>query len=388
MDEEFRRGEETASARPPKPKKPRLIWRLLTVILTLALVLGAILIFLYRDRFSAESIRAFFGRTVSGQESAALFSYENGSNQTFALVGDGLAVASASGIQLLDSSGATVVKEITGMDAPAVAGGKSTALFYDVGGSVCKLASLSGTCVDVDAGRSILSASMGENGSFAVISEESGSKGLVQVFDSAGELLYQWYSGSGYPLRAQVSPDGKSLAVLCVSDEGSVIHFFRLSSENELTSVRYDGELLYDLQYLSGSRLAAIGEDGVRFFAGDGSTLGRYDFDGVYLSAYDLGGSGFATVYLTAYRAGTSGTLLTLDSEGKELGSEEVEGNLISLSVNGKQILLATSGSLAVYNQNVQLQRQQELLVTAKKALLRSRDLLLLSSYSAEPFRF
>ena len=80
MYEDIRSGEALDAPRPQKPKKPRLVWRLLTVILTLALVLGSILFFLYRDRFSAESIRAFFGRTVSGQESGALFSYENGSN--------------------------------------------------------------------------------------------------------------------------------------------------------------------------------------------------------------------------------------------------------------------------------------------------------------------
>lgn len=266
---------------------------------------------------------------------------------------------------------------------------ETLALFFDIGGDTCKLARFDGSCQNIETGTCIISASVNDSGAFAVISEESGSKGLVRVFDNSGELLYQWYSGTGYPLRAQVSPDNKHLAVLCLTEDGSVLHFFKLSSEDEQATLSYPGQLLYDLHYMSPSRLAVLGCEGMYFAANDGSEVGFYDFGGRYLSAYDFGGSGFAAVYLSEYRAGTGGTLLTLDSEGAVLGNTTLDGDLISLSAQGRQVLYAAADRLELYSQSLQLIESSYELITAKHALLRPKgDVLLLSSYAADPFDF
>ena len=384
MDEE-KRGESTRK----KNTRARLFGRVITVLVTLALVVMAILVVIYRDRLSSEGLRSLLGRTVDTQEDTAPFTYENGADQSFALAGNGLAVASGSGIQLLNEKGETVAKAITSMDTPAVSASESLALFYDIGGSTVKALGFDGSCTDVDAGKSVITASVNDAGYFAVISEESGSKGLVQVFDPSCQLLYQWYSGTGYPLSAQVGPDNKSLAVLCLTSEGSVIHFFKLSSEDEQASVSVPGVLLFELCYVSGGRVAAIGSETLVFADSGGALAGQYDFAGRYLSAYDFGGSGFVALCLSEYRAGAGGTLLTIDTEGSVLGQSAVEGDLLSLSASGRQLLFTTSGGLTLYSQSMQLLESEETLVTAKKALLRPKgDVLLLSSYSAEPFDF
>ena len=363
--------------------------RVITALVTVSLVAMALLVVFYRDQLSSQGLRELLGQDTVLDGAIAAFSYENGASQTFAPVGDGFAVASASGIQLLDSRGNTVVKEICSMDTPAVAACETAALFFDIGGDTCKLARFDGSCQTIEVGNCIISACVNDSGYFAVISEESGSKGLVRVFDSDGALLYQWYSGTGYPLRAQVSPDNKNMAVLCLTEDGSVLHFFKLSSEDEQASLSYPGQLLFDLHYMSTGRLAVLGGEGLYFAAGDGSQVGFYDFGGRYLSAYDFGGSGFATVYLSEYRAGAGGTLLTLDSGGTVLGSVPLEGDLISLSARGRQVLYAAADRLELYSQSLQLIESSYELITAKHALLRPKgDVLLLSSYAADPFDF
>lgn len=317
------------------------------------------------------------------------FAYENGSDQTFAAAGNGLAVASASGVQLLNEKGDTVFREICSMDSPAVAASETRAVFYDVGGTTCIAADFSGESIHPETGGGIMSVSVSDSGYFTIISEETGSKGLVQVFSDEGRLLYKWYSGSGYPLKACLSPDDSRLAVLCVDGEGSRIHIFRLNSENELAAVEYDGLLLFDLRFSGQSSLCAIGGSGMCFFSISGEKSGDYDFGGRYLAGYDFGSDAFAAVYLSDYRAGTGGTLVTLSYGGEQLGSCEISGDLISLSACGKQLLTAASDGLALYSQSLERLAREETLITAKQAILRQKgDVLLLSLYSAERFEF
>lgn len=372
-----------------KPKKLHILRSTLAMLTTIALVAAGLLAFIYRDYLSEEGLRSIFSRGEAAAVSdAEPFTYENGSNQTFALAGDGLAVASGSGIQLLGSNGAVVFSQVTSMESPAVSASRSLAVFYDVGGDVCIAAGPDGSGREVDAGRGIVSASVNASGYFTVISEESGSRGLVHVYDSQCRELYRWYAGTGWPIKAVVSPDNRQLAVLCVTDEGSAIALFRLDSEEEQARALYPGELLFDLYFMGGERICAIGENAVCFVGTDGAEAGRYDFAGQYLTAYDFGSTGFAAIYISPYRTG-GGTLVTLDGDGNVLGSIEPEGEISVLSASDRRLLAVTAGGLSLYSQELELQKSEETLITAKTALLRPRgDVLLLSSYFAQVYNF
>lgn len=374
---------------PPKKKRKRARSRVLAFVIPALLCAAAVMCFLYRDSLSADGLRRLFGRTVE-QETDTMrdWNYENGSNQVFAQVGNGLAAASSSTMQLIDENGVTVFHQICSMVSPAVSANDSAALFFDVGGTACRLASLDGTDRELEAGGAIISASLSRSGYCAVITEEAGVKGVVRVYDTAGNLIYEWYSGTGYAVRALVSPDAKRLAVLCLTGEGSFIHIFRLTSEEELALVSAPGEVYYDMDFTDTAGLCAVGSDGLLFFTLDGTALLSYDFGGRFLNAYDFGG-GFVAVHLCDYRTGTAGELISLSPDGKVLGSQRTEREIKCLSACGKRLLASGPDGLELYSQQLVLQAQREMLVTAKAALLRPKgDVLLLSSYAAERASF
>ena len=385
MDDELDGQEEQEVKR---PEKLHIIRSTLAMLTTIALVAAGLLAFIYRDYLSEEGLRSIFSRDESGPSGGEPFTYENGSNQTFALAGDGLAVASGSGIQLLDENGREVFSRVTSMENPAVSASRSLALFFDVGGEMCVAADFDGGGRTIDAGKSIISGSVNASGYFTVISEESGSRGLVHVYDNDCRELYRWYAGTGWPVKALVSPDNRRLAVLCVTDEGSAIVLFRLDSETEQARILYPGRLLFDMYFMSGERLCAIGEQGVYFAGTDGTQSAEYGFDGQYLIAYDFGSTNFAALYISPYRTG-GGTILTLDGDGNVLGSIEPEGGLSAMSAAGRQLMTVTAGGIRVYSQNLELRESEEELITAKAALLRPKgDVLLLSSYFAQIHNF
>lgn len=333
------------------------------------------------------------GIVIAGQSSQSEerepFSYETGSMQTFARAGEGIAVASTSSAQLINSVGTTVCKQICSFSAPAVSASSSSALFFDVGGTGCILMRFDGTSADIVPAGEIISAAINGSGYYAIITEQAGYKGLVSVYDSEGTLLYEWYSGEGYAIKACVSPDNKHLAVLCAEETGSAVHIFALTSAAEKAKARYEGKLLFDMEFMNASTICALGENGIYFADVDGAKTTAQEFENWYLCDYCLHSGEQAVLYLSRYRTGTEGTLFTVDSSGKVLGKLAIDREVLSVSSNGRSVLVMTSSSLEKYSSSLALQASYEHLMTAKRAFLR-RDgsVLLMSSYYADVYIF
>lgn len=350
-------------------------------IVTVALIAGALLVYLYRDELSS-----------IGQQTAAIdaeaFTYENGSEQTFALVGDGLIMSSTSGFQLMSGDGTALAKEIRAMSSPAVDACSDAALVFDIGGEGCYHVGTDGTVTELEAGGSVITAAMGESGSFAVVTQESGYKGLITVYSSECQELFRWYSGVGYPLKVQLSPNGKRLAVLCAEEDGSTLHFFSLTESEEQGYVSFENELLVDMRYMSASRICLISTSCAYFTDEEGAVQGVYDFDDRYLCGYTLEGDGFAALYLSPYSTGNDGSIVTLDTDGVLLGSAEV-GSLTQIAANGSRVLAAGGDYMTLYSDTLETLASHSGLVTAKSALLRSDGAVLLCyAYSADVYTF
>ena len=372
-----------------KKRRSRTLSRILAGVLTLLLIALAVLVFLFRDALSGENLRRFFGEETADKETREAFTYETGAEQMFTAAGDGLAVASSSSIQLLNAAGEIVFKQVVSYDSPAAFGSGKGTLFCDLGGTHAVYVTPEGEGQALSSGSTVLTASVNDDGWFCLVTAEAGYKALVSVYNSACEKQYEWWSGSGYVLRAVLSPDDRMLAVLCAERDCTRLHVFALNSETERGSAVIENALYYDLDWLNADTLCAVGETGLCFFDANGVQKGAYVLEEQYLLDYALSRSGFAAVYVSAYRSGAGGTLLTLASDGRTLGSTTLDRDVISLSVDGRQLLVMTAGSLALYNQELVRQYANETLMTAKRAILRpAGDILLLHAYSAERFKF
>lgn len=374
--------------KPKKPRRSKALRRILAAILTLLLIVLAVLVFVFRDALTAENLRHTFGKASAVAPVREAFTYETGAEQVFAPAGNGLAVASSSSVQLLDEKGQTVFKQVVSFEKPAVLASGERALFCDLSGTGCIVANMDGDSRVLTGERELLTADMNAAGSFALVTAEPGYKGLVSVYNSNCEKQFEWWSGSGYILHAAVSPDSRSLAVLSVEKEGTVIRFFALNSETEQACASFPDRLLYDLRYMDDGSLCAVGETGLCFLGADGRIKGEYPLDGQYLLDYTVG-TDLVAVFYSSYRSGAGGTLATLDRSGALLGTAALERDVVSLSANGKQLLVMTGGGLTLYNDALVRQYANETLMTARQAILRpDGDILLLSAYSAERFRF
>lgn len=373
-----------------KNKKGSARWKAAAAaVITLLLIAAAVLVFVYRDYLSASGLRELFGKDGGTEQTGEAFSYESGSVQSFATGGNFLAVASSTGLQLLDGDGKTAARQVFSMTNPACAASEVLFAFYDVGSTVLRVCDRDGTIHNMDTEGSIISLSMNGSGYMAVITEETGYKGLVTVYDASLTPVYEWYSGTGYALFAEVSPDNKSLAVSCAASDGGTVHLFSLASETEKAAVTSESELFLQMHWFTGDRLCVLSEQRALFLTADGREKASVDFEGMYLTDYCFESTDFITLYLGKYRTGTSGVLVNLDSGGEELGRAEVQGDLLSLSISGDRLGVLYSDRAVLYSRAMAESGTYEDTLGVKRMLLRKKgDALLLSSFFAERYSF
>ena len=335
--------------------------------LIVAVCVLAVLLFLYlllRDRP---------GSANDYLDDSAPYTFDSSANRTFRTVDSRLAVVSSSGLQLLDDSGKTVLHEIFTLAQPGISVGGERVCAYDIGGTTLCVADFKGNKTDITPSGEIISADLSESGYLAVCTEAAGYKGAVTVYDASGKAVYVWYSGTGYLVRAAVSPDGKYLAVLCLQDTGSAVHTFTLTSADE-----------------RGGKICCVSQSRLAFFDDSAKLADEYSFGDLYLYDYAAEGDGFVTLALSRYRSGSAAQLVTVNSGGNVLGECTPTGSVTSLSVNGKQVLVQYSDRLTLYNQQLDEIKsvEQNLLGVRRSVLLRRGAALLVSGSSAAVLAF
>lgn len=326
------------------------------------------------------------GSAASGTETAEPYALDGSAEQVFRAADGRLAVASSSGLQIFDEDGATVLHEIFSLAEPGLTVGGGYAAAYDIGGTELRVARMDdGELQTVEPAGTIVSAALSESGALAVVTDAAGYKGMVTVYDTERNAVYEWYSGTSYVLNAALSPSGDRLAVLCMAEGGSSVHLFALNSETERGVFSAEGELLADLFWVD-SRVCALSSSRLVFLSDSAEQAGEYVYDGMYLYDYAREGDGFVTLVLSQYRSGSAEKVVTVSDNGSVLGETAAADGAESVSACGKQVLLFGGGTLTLYNQQLeQLEQTQEELAGVRRALLLRRgQALLISDYSAQ----
>ena len=368
--------------KPEKKSNPLL--RLLAFLLTAALVLGAVFLVANWQKLNFDSIKRYFTyRSLSKNENGQVesFSYDGDSDSVFACLGDDLLVCSSSGVRLYSPSGTPWLEQNFHMDHPAAAVGGSSALVYDAGGSDLfvysnreQIFSYSG-----ENGLPVLSASLSAQGQLTIVTQASGLKGAVTVYDNSFQPILGVNLSSRFVTDAILSPDGKTLALATSGQTDGVydsqISFYsvdRTGGGNDPDAVYSLGNnTVLKLSWPSGP-LRVLGENSLALVNPDGSLAGEYSYNGRYLKGCSLDGDGFCTLLLGKYRAGTSAQLVTVDLTGTETAALSLEEQVLSLSSSGRYLSVLTADTMDIYTQDLALYHTAQGTQGARKVLQRA----------------
>lgn len=367
-----------------KKKKSRLLKIAVSVLLLALISVIAAMLITNNGRLDLDGFKRLFNG-MSDSNTADMFSFDSGAGSVFADMDGGLAVCSGTGLQVYNTSAKRIFGEAFEMTTPTICSGGDLSAVYDLGGRMLKIFDLYGVTHSISTEKKIISATLNKNDWLALCTQESGGyKGKAAVYDSAGEERFYWNSANGYILSAVVAPDNKSLAVLTLTEQGSRVVVLSLSSGDEERACLLPDELVLEVRYINNDRILAVSRDGLTNIKADGTAEKITDYSEQYLFAYADEGGGFATLAINDYLVGEQGRIVTVDFNGRTLGTLEVTRKILSVSARDDNLAILYSDGLVIYDKYLKERASFENDMGAEQTIMRNDGkALLITAHSA-----
>jgi len=341
-----------------RAKKPNMVLRVLALAVTAALVLGALALVVYRDRFNLDALQRWLTfRTLSTSETgeAEPFTHAGGEKLSFAYLDSGVLLSSASGARYYSFSGKEYAEKVLPLSNPVLSASAKAAVVYDAGGQNLFLFRDGEDRMDLvlEGNADLLSARVNDSGWLTVTAQQSGYKGVVTVYDRGGTPVVGIKLSSTFAVDAALSPDCKTVAVVTMGQSGgtftSQVSFYPIGQEEPTSSVDLGGTAVLDLDFEQ-ERLWVLGEDKLLIVPLDGTEKKSYSFGRSYLKGCDLGGDGFALLLLGRYRAGSAEQALTIAGDGSLTAALSLSGQTLDYAAAGEYCSLLTGSKLTLYD--------------------------------------
>lgn len=386
---EFDQGnlQEEAPRRVQRRKRPELkpIWFAAVAVALLAVVLIAAL----TDTTAFDGLRrsVTYARAKKDETGCAqLYHYAADRTSCFASLDGSLAIVTNSQLLVMQEDGQVVCNETVKWTSCTVTGTGSLAAAYDIGGSNVYVLNAQGLVRKITCGGEILSVTLTREGRLAVTLNERGYKAAVEVYDEDGVKEFAFHSADSFLMTSSVSRNGKEMAAVTMGQsQGSFtssIVLYKLDRQEAYATCDLAGVAVYDLG-LIGKRYCAVAEDSLHFIDQKGRAAASYSYDGGVLRRCSLGGDGYAAVLLGRYKVGSQLRLVTVNGDGKELGSLDLDGDVLSMSASGRYVAVLFADRLVIYNKNLKEYATLQGVSSAGDVLMRSDGSAVLAGSAA-----
>ena len=341
---------------PPKKKK-NFLRRVITLLLVLVFVLGAAALSAMEDGRHFAALRRWL---MYGEGSATkdVYAYAPNAANRYGMLGDNLLVVSPNIAQLLRDDGSIIYDLSLQMTSPQLSVGKNMASVCDVGGGVIYLLDGAGIQRTLRKEGELCCYSARLNGSdyLAVTEQKNGYKASAAVYDSTGELLFNFDSYDSYLSDAVVTADCRSVVIVSLESYNSafasrlLVYDLQIAQLKSSTPVR-DG-LVMELA-VSGNRVLSLCDKRFTITTLEGETLLDEAYGNLYLNDYALGGKDFCALLLGRYQAGNIGTLTTYDMNGEIIASLDLTEEVLDISAAGNCLAVLYDESLVIYDREL-----------------------------------
>ena len=383
----------------PKKKKRNILVSLLVFLLTTALVLGTAALIIFRDRLNLDALKRWYQyRSLSLNDSgqAESFPYAGSPDDLFLDVNGDLLVCSQNTVSLYSGSGTQYVSLQVSMSAPAASVCEDTAVVYDAGGTALHVIRKREPSFELKAEGSLLSAHLNKDGLLTVVSQESGYRGVVTVYDAKGAIKASLRLSSAYVMDALLADDSNSLWVVTIGQESgafaSSLSRYALDQVNTdqinyeitpISTVSLGNSVILALEEREGT-IRALGDYGIWTVDQTGTLLGSVNWADRYLKNYTLEGQEFSAALISQYRAGGASKLYVIDRAGTAADTLSLNEQVLSLDADGQYLAVLSADRLDIYTDGLTLYSSLSGTQGAQKVLLREDgSAMLISTDSA-----
>lgn len=210
------------------------------------------------------------------------YDFEAGLNTVYEPFGAGLAVASGDTYSFVSGLGDSSYSIQLRYNDPAIRVSRDYVLLYDRNGTGFCVANGYAEYLNANTDSPILTAAMNQKGDFALVTDQTGYRSAVTVYDSRQRLLCQWLTAQYYVMTASVSPDGEHFAALCLGQNGMALAtrvlYFAIGEEQPAWTVDLGEKQVYSITHDKSGGLVIVCDDGVARYQ-DGQCTASLDFD-------------------------------------------------------------------------------------------------------------
>lgn len=219
------------------------------------------------------------------------------------------ALLTSAQVSVYSSSARQTLDLVHGYANPAMVAGKYRLCVYDRFGTGLTIASRTKVLFTEKFSLNILTAAMSENGHLAVaLKSEHYYTAQVEVYNTAFEKVFTWYSADNYPVRIALSPNGKTLVAACPKGQGgelgTLLYLLDVTTGEE-TVLHIPGASTLAIHHISNAKLMVVYDTMVVIYNGKtGEEISRFDFSGASLTSFSFEGGRYVALAL----AGTDNT--------------------------------------------------------------------------------
>ncbi len=295
----------------------------------------------------------------------------------YAYFKDKIVALNAEGLKIYDADGLVSYSRDMRLKTPVLQVGDKLILTYDSGGNSLMITDGNSVRFEKVFDTALLKAKIASNGNLITITSKAGYKAVVSVYNRYFEEIYRWSSAAEYVADADVTENGKMLAVASYSGENALItssvSYFDLKddsgSQEKINNL--DG-LPYLVDFKDGMSLHLVTSDGLYNIDEDFSASPLYAFDATYLRFFTTDKNEITALIVDKNIASDSADLLIF-KENSLIKLVDIDSQVRALDSSQKYISVLTDSTAAVYTLDGKLYASTETTNQAKDIIVSNK---------------
>ena len=302
-----------------KEKNHRILW---TVLIVVAIVAACAFGF-FAAKNGTFSMNKPVPRNMSPVSVKMNFELDPGISYEHAATENKLFFYSSENIKIINDEGELEKDFSLPVSKPFISARGKYALIADKGGRKAYLFRGSKQITEIELTESIILANVNDSGNSVFVTKGETHQCSVSVLNSKGNEKFKWNSGGLYVLAADISDNGKDIAVSALNTDGGVLTsnviMFSVNKEKPFANDVYKDEVFAGVHF-NGNTMYAIGEGAAYIYNGYGKISGMVDYAERELLSCNTDGNALALVFSGSGLSLGAGDLETYNLKGEKLG--------------------------------------------------------------------
>ncbi len=206
----------------------------------------------------------------------------------------------------------------------------------------------------------VLNLKIAEKGNILAIIDKPNYSGAVEAYDNKGMPLFVWSAGSVNFVDAELSADGRKLAVSSVNTSGTEIDckiqlFDIYKSETPYAEATLGNNLVSQVKWVDNSRILCVGDKAFVSLDNKAKQKWAYDYNDLTLNFVSIGDKNNIVLALGSDALDLNMSIRSINLAGKLNSSFDYEGLIHSVSANSKRVLICSSNGAEAFDKKGRL---------------------------------